>query len=159
VNKQKGKKHIARRHSRIADKRLDFHFQLAHSLFDIYDILVFEDLNIAGMKRLWVKKVSDLGFAQFIKIVKWMALKRGKRVVLIDRWERTTQKCSGCGHGQKLDLKERVFRCESCGLQLDRDHNAARNIVEAGHRLILSQSVEVRASSPAIGVHGRSPRL
>jgi putative transposase len=159
INQQAGQRHIVRRHIRIADKRLDFHFQLAHSLFDRYDILVFEDLNLNGMKRLWGRKVSDLGFAKFIKIVKWMALKRGKRVVLIDRWERTTQKCSGCGHHQKLELKERVFCCEKCGLVLDRDHNAARNIVEAGHRLMLSQSVEVRASRPAAGVHVRRPRL
>jgi putative transposase len=161
ANKKNGKKHIARRHIRIADKRLDFHFQLAHSLFDIYDILVFEDLNIDGMKRLWGKKISDLGFAQFIKIVQWVAVKRGKRVILIDRWERTTQKCSGCGRLQTMGLQERVFVCENeaCGLVLERDHNAAINILEAGHRLLLSQSVEVPASSTASGVHVSSPCL
>ncbi|MBC7774271.1 MAG: transposase, partial [Phycisphaerae bacterium] len=94
TNKHNGKKHIARRHIRIADKRLDFHFKLAHVLFDLYDVLVFEDLNLDGMKRLWGKKVSDLGFSQFIKIVTWVGMKRGKHVVMIDRWERTTQKCS-----------------------------------------------------------------
>jgi transposase len=89
----------------------------------------------------------------------WVALKRGKRVILIDRWERTTQKCSGCEHEQTLELKDRVFCCENCGLILNRDHNAAINILEAGHRLILSQSVEVPAPSTASGVHVRSPHL
>ena len=141
-NHRNGKKHTARRHIRIADKRRDFHFQLAHTLCDEYDTLFFETLNLEGMKRLWGRKVSDLGFGQFLNILQWVALKRGKQVVLIDQWERTTGKCSGCGHRQKLELKDRTFCCERCGLVLDRDHNAARNIVEAGHRLILSQSEE-----------------
>jgi len=158
-NQIKGQKHLARRHIRIADKRRDFHFQLVHLLFKHYDTLVFEDLNIDGMKRLWGKKVSDLGFAQFVKIAQWMAVKHGKRVVIIDRWERTTGQCSGCGHKQTLTLADRVFQRERCHVHLDRDHNAAINIFEAGHRLILSQSEEAPALSTASGVHGRRPRL
>lgn len=153
-NKTKGKRHLARRHIRIADKRLNFQFQLAHDLLDHYDTVVFEDLNIEGMKHLWGKKISDLGFVQFLRIVQWVAMKRSKQVIIIDQWERTTQKCSKCGHNQKLSLKERVFQCMRCGLLLDRDHNAAINILEAGHRLILSQSVEVPASRTASGAHG-----
>jgi len=158
-NQIKGQKHLARRHIRIADKRRSFHFQLAHQLCNRYDVLVFEDLNMAGMKRLWGRKVSDLGFAQFVKIVQWVAVKHGKRVIIINRWERTTGTCSGCGQCQKMALKERVFCCQRCGLALDRDHNAAINIVEAGHRLMLSQSEEAPASRTASGVHGRRPRL
>ena len=149
-NNKYGKDHIARRHIRIADKRKDFHYQLAHDLCDQYDILVFEDLNIQAMKKLWGRKISDLGFTQFMQILEWVAFKRGKRVIYIDRFERTTGKCSKCGHKQKLTLDERTFECQNCGLTLDRDHNAAINIrqsflktsPEAGHRLILSQSIE-----------------
>jgi putative transposase len=147
-NQRKGLQHLARRHIRIADKRRDFHYQLAHEL---YDILVFEDLNIGAMKRLWGRKVSDLGFAKFMKILEWIAFKMGKRLVLIERWERTTGLCSACGHHQQLALDERRFCCEQCGLDLDRDHNAARNILEAGHRLILSQSIEVLSEQVSRG--------
>lgn len=59
INQKEGQRHIARRHIRIADKRRDFHFQLAHDLCDYYDILIFEDLNLQGMKALWGRKVSD----------------------------------------------------------------------------------------------------
>jgi putative transposase len=97
------------------------------------------------MKKLWGRKVSDVDFSQFIEIVKWVALKRGKQVVFIDRWSRTTGICSSCGHKQKLDLKDRLFCCENCGLVLDRDHNAALNIRELGHQLILSQLEEDQA--------------
>ena len=139
-NQRKGKRHIARRHIRIADKRRDFQYQLANDLCRIYDVMIFEDLNISAMKRLWGRKVSDLGFAKFVEILQFVALKRGKQVVFIDRWERTTGKCSHCGHKQKLELKERTFKCDECDLILDRDHNAALNILEAGHRLMLSES-------------------
>jgi putative transposase len=142
-NQHQDTQHLARRHIRIRDKRLDFHFQLSHDLCDADDTLVCEDLNLAGMKRLWGRKVSDLGFAQFIKILQWVASKRGKQVLFIDRWERTTGQCSTCRHEQKLELKDRVFACQACGFTLDRDHNAAKNILEAGHRLILSQSIAV----------------
>lgn len=138
-NKANGKKHIARRHIRIADKRRDFHFQLAHDLCDEYDTLVFETLNIDGMKRLWGKKISDLGFAQFAQIIKWVALKRGKQVIFIDRWTPTTKVCSSCGQIHKLELGDRTLHCD-CGLVIDRDHNAAINIRELGHQFILSQS-------------------
>jgi putative transposase len=108
--------------------------------------MVFEDLNLDAMKRLWGRKVSDLGFAQFVKVLDWVAFKRGKRVEKISRWERTTGKCSNCGHTQKLDLSDRVFQCQHCGHTLGRDHNAAINILEAGHRHMLSQSTEALAT-------------
>jgi len=156
-NHKAGMWHMSHRHIRIADKRLDCHFQLAHDLCDQYDVMVFEDLNLDAMKRLWGQKISDLGFAQFVKVLDWVALKRGKRIIKISRWERTTGKCSRRGHTQKLELSDRVFKCKRCENTLGRDHNAAINILEAGHRLILSQSTEVLANSEAVGVNGRSP--
>ena len=157
-NKRNGLKHIARRHIRIADKRRDFAFKLAHELCDNFDILCFEDLNLNGMKKLWGRKVSDLGFAQFVNILEWVAYKRGKRVVFIDRWERTTGKCSTCGHKQNLELKDRTFHCEACGFVLDRDHNASINILEAGRCLILSESGQTSKLASTL-VDDRSPRL
>jgi putative transposase len=73
-----------------------------------------------------------------------VAFKRGKVVIQIGRWDRTTGKCSCCGHEQAMDLKERTFRCENpaCGLVIERDHNSAINIHELGHQLMLSQSEE-----------------
>ncbi|PJF27321.1 MAG: transposase, partial [Phototrophicales bacterium] len=57
------------------------------------------------------------------------------------------------------DLSDRIFNCQNCGHTIGRDHNAAINILEAGHRLILSQSTEALAISEAVGVNGRSPCL
>jgi putative transposase len=143
-NRKKAAKLISRTHIRVADKRRDAHFKLAHALCDQYDVLCFEDLNIEGMKALWGRKVSDLAFYQFVNILKHVASKRGKVVVQIARWERTTGKCSGCGHGQTLELRERIFRCDACGLVLDRDHNAAINICYAGASAYTSLEVVSR---------------
>lgn len=156
-NRRKAAWLLARTHIRVDDKRRDAHFQLAHDLCDRYDVLAFEDLNIEAMKRLWGRKVNDLGFAQFINIVQWVAFKRGKRIVFIDRWEPTTQTCSGCGKRKKLVLSERVYCCQHCGLVLDRDHNAAQNI-RAGASAHTVRG-DVSPDPSGIAVDDRSPRL
>jgi putative transposase len=131
-NRKKAAKMLSRLHIRVADKRRDAHYKLAHALCDNSDVLCFEDLNIDAMKRLWGRKVSDLAFYQFMQILKHVASKRGKVVVQIGRFERTTSKCSACGHHQKMELRDRTFVCKNCGVVLDRDHNAAINICYAG---------------------------
>ena len=164
AHKVEGSKHYkcarpecAKQHAHIADKRRDFHFKLAHQLCDEYDVLYFEDLNLDGMKRLWGRKVSDLGFANFLTILKWVALKRGKSVVQIGRFERTTQRCSGCAVRHPMALRDRVLTC-TCGLTIDRDHNAAINIQRAGasahYRSDTKTPVRLRSR-----IEGRSPRL
>ncbi|MCC6168390.1 MAG: transposase [Caldilineaceae bacterium] len=127
-NRRKAKRRLALAHARVADKRRDSHFKLAQRLLDEYDVLCFEDLNIDGMKRLWGRKVSDLGFAEFVSILASGAKLRGKTVIQIDRFLPSSQVCSGCGSRQPMSLEERVFACRACGAVLDRDHNAARNI-------------------------------
>ena len=130
-NRRKAKRQLALAHDRVASQRRDAHFKLAHQLCDDYDVLGFEDLNLRGMKQLWGRKVSDLGFSQFMCIVQHVAHLRGKQVVKIGRWKPTSQTCSCCGQRQSLALRERVFSCAVCGLAIGRDHNAAKNIRRA----------------------------
>ncbi len=141
----------------VANKRRDHHFQLAHRLCDEYAILYFEDLNLAGMKALWGRKVSDLGFPSFVSILEWVALKRGKSVVKIGRFTPTTKTCSGCGQRYDLTLRDRVLAYD-CGLTIDRDHNAAINIKHGGASLCYrsDDKTKIRLRSR---IEGRSPRL
>jgi len=133
-NREKARRQLARAHARLADKRRDTHFKLARRLAEEYDVLCFEDLNLKAMQRLWGRKVSDLGFAAYLKIQEHMAEKLGKRVVQIDRYEPSTTRCSECGQRQAMPLRERQFACQNpaCGAVLGRDHNAARNIKRVG---------------------------
>lgn len=130
--RMKAKRALAKVHQKIANKRKDFLWKLAHELTDRFDVLCFETLNIKAMQRLWGRKVSDLGFALFIPMVNHLCNIKGKRLVQIDRWEPTTQTCSCCGHRQKMCLMERTFVCRACGSIKDRDTNAAVNIATVG---------------------------
>ncbi len=135
---KRARRALARHSAHVANARRDHHFKLAHRLCREYDTLCCEDLNLTGMKALWGRKVSDLGFANFITILKWVALKQGKQVIQINRFTPTTQVCSGCGKPHALTLRDRVLFC-SCGLVIEalrrrsvRDHNAAINIKTVG---------------------------
>ncbi|MGB1286600.1 MAG: RNA-guided endonuclease InsQ/TnpB family protein [Aggregatilineales bacterium] len=132
-NRERSRLALARAHRDIANKRDNHQWHLAHDLCKRYDVLVFETLNISAMQQMWGRKISDLGFADFLEKLKHVANKLDKTVIQINRWEATSKTCSGCGEKkEKLSLKERIFECANCGLVLDRDHNAARNIYQVG---------------------------
>jgi len=148
---------LAKHSAHVANQRRNHHFRLAHDLCDEYDVLYFEDLNLSGMKAMWGRKVSDLGFASFLDILAWVACKRGKQVVKIDRFAPTTKTCSGCGQKHHLSLRDRTLHCD-CGLTIDRDHNAARNIKTVGTSTVYRSASKTKGSLRRRG-DGSSPRL
>ena len=90
-------------------------------------------MNLDGIKRLWGRKVSDIGFYGFLQKLKWQAKKRGKRVETIGRWETTTPICHQCGQKHLfIELDVREWYCHKCKIQHDRDINAAINILKVG---------------------------
>ena len=132
-NQERERKNVARIHKKTANQRTDHHWKLAIKLCRKFDILFFEDLNLAGMKRLWGKQVSDLAFGEFTQKLKHQARKRIRSVLKINRWSATTKCCCVCGHkNQKLTLADRSWTCRSCETHLDRDENAAMNILKEG---------------------------
>jgi putative transposase len=140
--KQKGSKarararqEVARVHRKVANVRNDWQWKQARLLVTVFDLLVFETLNIKAMHQLWGRKVGDFGFADFLLKTQWMATKLGKELIKIDRWEPTTKTCHLCGHVQEMPLNTRVFACDRCGNLEDRDVNASHNILEAGRSL------------------------
>jgi len=142
---KRARRALAKHSGDIANARRDHHFKLAHELCNEYDVLYFEDLNLQGMKALWGRKVSDLGFAQFLSILEWVAFKRGKQVIRIDRFTATTKTCSGCGKKHQLTLRDRTLKCD-CGLVIDRDHNAAINIKTAGASAVYRSASKTKVS-------------
>lgn len=139
--RKRAKKTLARLHRRIADRRRDFHHQLARELAQRFDVLCIEDLCLGGMKVLWGRKVSDLGFADFVSILEHHCRKAGKSLIKIDRYFPSSKLCSHCGHVQKeLSLRDRTWACPACGVSHDRDRNAAVNIEREGLRLHAHQA-------------------
>ena len=85
------------------------------------------------MKRLWGRKVSDLGFYQFVQILEYKCQKHKRRFKQVGQWTATTKPCSDCGfHNETLTLDDRQWTCPECGSHHDRDINAAINILRAG---------------------------
>lgn len=134
-NRKKSRKQLARVHRKVSRKRADAHFKLAIELLRKYDYIFIEDLNINAMKKIWGRKVSDLGFSSFVKILEFKTLEHRKTLHKIDRFYPSTKLCSGCGMiktSDEIKLDNRVYKCECCGLEIDRDLNAAINIYNVG---------------------------
>lgn len=114
-------------------------------------MLCFETLNLKGMQRLWGIKISDLAFGEFLQILEWIAKKKNKLVVFIDRWYPSSKTCSCCGHVlESLDLSVREWRCQECQSVNGRDENAAKNIQMVGASTI--GLGDVSRAMPAIAV-------
>ena len=132
-NKVRARKDVARIHKKTANQRTDHHWQFAIQLCRDFDIMFFEDLNLDGMKHLWGRQVSDLAFGEFIQKLKYQSKKRIRSVLKIDRWTPSTKCCAVCNyHNKDLTLADREWTCPSCDTHLDRDHNAAINILKEG---------------------------
>ena len=122
-NRHKAKLALARLHKKLANRRKDFHFKLARKLCLEYEKICIEDLNMKAMQRLWGRKISDLAFSDFVKILKHQATKFNVAVVEVDRYFASSQICSQCGekNPEVKDLKIREWICPNCGTYHDRD--------------------------------------
>ena len=132
-NRKRALQRLARVHRRVARVRQAFHWELARELCQQYDTIRLETLNLQGMKALWGRTVSDLGFASFVGILHHTAQKRGTVVQHIDPWFPSTKRCHVCGHlHDALTLRDRAWTCVNCDTTHKRDLNAAININKAG---------------------------
>ena len=148
-NRERARKNLVRKHEKIANRRRDWFWRLAHQLTDKFDVLCFETLNLKGMQRLWGRKVCDFAFGEFLRRLEWIAKKKNKLVVYIDQWYPSSKTCSGCGHVlENLDLSIRQWRCPSCKRVNDRDENASQNICAVGASTVGLGNV--RQAMPAI---------
>ncbi|BAC89160.1 glr1219 [Gloeobacter violaceus PCC 7421] len=115
-------------HLRVANRRKDFHHKTAVKLLAKSKVIAHEDLNIQGLASTRLaKSVSDAGWGQFITILTNKAARAGCLVIAVNP-NGTTQMCSGCDTQVPKTLGERWHSCPRCGLELNRDQNAARNI-------------------------------
>jgi putative transposase len=133
-NRTKARARVARAHARVADARRDFHHKLSTAIIRDNQAVYVEDLAVSGLARgRLAKSVHDAGWSAFVGMLVYKAAKHGRVFIRIGRFVPTTRICSRCGwRGPKLDLSVRTFRCQECPLVLDRDVNAARNILAAG---------------------------
>lgn len=129
-NREKQRIKVAKVHNQIANQRNDFLHKLSTKMIkeSQFDCFCIENLNIKGMEKLWGRKVSDLSWYAFTQMLNYKAMKYGKILKKIGRFDASSQICHHCGHKQKMTLNERTYHCPECGLDMDRDVNAAINI-------------------------------
>ncbi|GGA52111.1 transposase [Okeania sp. KiyG1] len=121
---------IARLHQHIARQREDFHYKTAHKLVKEYELIAVEDLNIKGLAKntKLSKSIYDVAWGNFIEKLNAVAVKRGVHVIKVNP-HNTSQNCSNCGHKVPKTLSVRTHSCPRCKVVLDRDENAAINIL------------------------------
>ena len=151
VTKQK----IAKLHLKIRNIRKDFLHKASTRLIRENQTVCLEDLNVSGMvrNRRLSRAISQQGWREFRTLLESKAAQYINRSVsVVSRWEPTSQVCSCCGfRWGKLDLSVRSVRCISCGIQHDRDQNAAQNIEQSGRRMSDAKGAS-RAHKPAVSV-------
>ena len=134
-SRAKAREKVANLHAHVANQRLDALHKLTTRLAETFSDISIEDLHVAGMVKNHhlAKSISDAAFGEFRRQLEYKAARTGARLHVVDRWYRSSKTCSKCGSVKaKLSLAERTYRCDSCGLAMDRDLNAAINILVAG---------------------------
>jgi len=154
-NRCRARATLAARHRKLANQRRNFHHQVARALVTRYGLLVVEDLRIRNMVRRPApradpdrpgeflanraaaktglhRSIHDVGWAQFVSILRAKAEEAGRVVIGVDA-RHTSDRCEACGHTAKENrVSQAVFACRRCGHTVDADEQAARNILRAG---------------------------
>jgi putative transposase len=135
ANRAKAAARVARAHRKVRNARADFLHRASARLVRENDVIVIEDLNVAGMvrNRHLARAISGCGWGEFRRQLAYKCQWYGRRLVVIDRWYPSSKTCSACGHRLAgLSLPARQWTCPACGTRHDRDINAATNILAAG---------------------------
>ena len=145
---------VSRLHALVAAARADAWHQLTTRLAQRYDRIVVEDLNVTGMvrNRRLARSVADASPATLRRHLGYKTQWYGSTLHVADRWYPSSKTCSNCGAVKpKLPLSERTFTCQSCGLVLDRDLNAARNLAALVRHVDLELPGDAKTGRGACG--------
>jgi putative transposase len=131
--RRKVRSQVERLHRKLADARNTWLHQQSAALVKRADLIAVEDLKVSNMVRhpTLARSISDASWSRFVSMLSYKAEKAGGYLIRVDP-RNTSQKCSGCGELVLKSLAVRTHSCASCGLVIDRDHNASLNILRAG---------------------------
>jgi putative transposase len=143
----------ARQHARVADRRRDWHHRASTRIIRDNQAVYVEDLAVSGLARTRLaKSVYDAGWSAFVGMLEYKAVRHGRTFAKADRVFPSSQVCSACGFrdGPK-PLHVREWTCGECGTVHDRDHNAARNVLFEGRRIVAAGRAETSNASWSAG--------
>jgi putative transposase len=130
-NRKKAARRLGVQYRTVANQRANTLHQLTSRLAKTKSVVVIEDLNASGLlkNRHLAQAVGDVGWGEFRRQLAYKAAWSGCRIIVADRWFPSSKTCSGCGWvNDSLTLADRTFCCRECGLIIDRDLNAAKNL-------------------------------
>lgn len=130
ANRKKARLIVAKLHRKVRNQRSDFHHKLSRKIVDTYGFIAVEDLNIKGMLKnhCLAKSISDTGWRQFLNYLAYKAVEAGCKIEKVAP-NYTSINCSVCGERVSKTLANRIHCCPFCKTVLDRDYNAAINIL------------------------------
>ncbi len=138
-NWKKAQLQIAKLHLKIADIRKDTLHKLTTYLAKNHGTVVIEDLNVSGMmaNHKLAKAIADMGFYEFRRQLEYKTKLYGSKLVIVDRFFPSSKTCSNCGCKKtELNLSDRIFKCDDCGFELDRDFNDSINLSKVASSVI-----------------------
>jgi putative transposase len=157
------RRRLARAHARVAHIRRDALNKLTTELATSNGTIVVEGLNVAGMvrNRRLARHIADVGWGELRRQLGYKTTWYGSTLVVADRWYPSSKTCSGCGAVKaKLPLSARTFDCDSCGIRMDRDLNAACNLAALVNELVAGSGPETqnaRGGEKSPGLAGQTP--
>ena len=132
---ERQRRKVAKVHLKVANQRSWMIHNLTTAIINTFDTIIVEDLNVAGMKKLFGKSISDAAFGEILRQLEYKSNWYGRVFHKIDRWCPSSKTCNCCGHKMDtmtLDIRE--WDCPNCNTHHDRDLNAAKNILDQGLR-------------------------
>ena len=153
-NKEKSRIKLAKLYNKITNRKQYYLHHVSNALINDNQAICMEDLNIKGMMKnhKLADSVQEMNFGELRRILEYKCKWYGRELVFVDRWFPSSKRCNYCGYVNKdLTLNDRTWICPECGNIIDRDYNAALNILEEGLRIIgLSSPEYTPADCPTI---------
>ena len=136
---------LAKLYKKINDRKEYYLHAVSNSLIDENQVICLEDLNVKGMVKNHnlAESIQEMNFGEFRRILEYKAQWYNRKIVFVDRFYPSSKTCHNCRYINKnLTLKDRQWICPQCGEVIERDYNAALNILDEGLRIIGSSTTE-----------------
>lgn len=138
-NRNKTRIKLAKQYKKINDRKQYYLHLVSNSLINENQVICMEDLNVKGMLRnhKLAESIQEINFGEFKKILEYKAKWYNRRIVFVNRFYPSSKTCNHCGYiNKQLKLSDRQWICPGCGQLIERDYNAALNILDEGLRII-----------------------
>ena len=144
-NRKKARIKLAKLYKKINDRKQYYLHAVSNSLIDENQVICMEDLNVKGMVKNHnlAESICEMNFGEFRRMLEYKTNWYNRKIVFVDRFYPSSKACHNCGYINKsITLKDRQWICHVCGEVIERDYNAALNILDEGLRIIGSSTTE-----------------